>query len=99
MNTYYMNEKLGDTTIIVENTRPSEYQDLVDDYLAKGGKITYCEEGEAEGALRLDRYIPEMDPKKPTTAGEWDAYFDQEHMGFGYEGMAGYIGNIKKVAG
>jgi hypothetical protein len=45
MNVYYMNEKLGDTTIIVHNTRPSEYQDLIEDYLAKGGKITYCEEG------------------------------------------------------
>lgn len=99
MNVYYMNEKLGDNTIIVHNTRPSEYQDLIEDYLAKGGKITYCEEGEAEGALRLDCRVPEMDLKKPTTADQWDSYFDMNHLGFGYEGMAGHISNIKRVTG
>jgi hypothetical protein len=80
MNTYYMNEKLGDTTITVENTRPSEYQDLVDDYLAKGGKITYCEEGEAEGALRLDRFDYAMESKMPNNSDAWSDYLNMEHL-------------------
>ena len=80
MNVYYMNEKLGDNTIIAHNTRPSEYQDLIEDYLAKGGKITYCEEGEAEGALRLDRYIPEMDGFSPDDADSWEHYLNLEHL-------------------
>jgi hypothetical protein len=45
MNVYYMNEKLGDNTIIVHNTRPSEYQDLIEDYLLGGGLIHRIDEG------------------------------------------------------
>ena len=86
MNIYYMNEKLGDNTIIVHNTQPSEYQDLIEDYLANGGKITYCEEGEAEGALRLGRFEPTMQPpgarfsEDLSRAEMWDKYFDLEHL-------------------
>jgi hypothetical protein len=64
MNIYYMNEKLGDNTIIAKNTQPSEYQDLVDDYLAKGGKITYCE----EGARATNDVLPDYEVKI------WDEY-------------------------
>lgn len=105
MNVYYMNEKLGDNTIIAHNTRPSEYQDLIEDYLAKGGKITYCEEGEAEDALRLDRYDPALQPPDAGFSGDlsraeaWDKYFDLEHLSPVYGGMAGHISNIKRVTG
>ncbi len=46
MNTYFMGEDVNKaTTIIGRNTIPSEYQDLIDQYKARGGKVTYCEEG------------------------------------------------------
>lgn len=45
MTTYYMNADVSKYTIIADHNHPSEYQDLIDAYLAKGGKITKCPEG------------------------------------------------------
>ena len=54
----------------------SEYQDLIEEFLAKGGKITRCEDGKAEGALELDKQQPSMNGLKPNDAQQWDDYFD-----------------------
>ena len=45
MATYYMNADVSKYTIITDHSHPSEYQDLIDEYLARGGKITKCREG------------------------------------------------------
>ncbi len=37
MTTYYMNDSTEWEPIVVHNDKPSEYQDLIDDYLAGGG--------------------------------------------------------------
>ena len=58
----------------------SEYQDLIEEFLARGGKITRCEDGKAEGALELDKRQGGMDGFKPGSPEGWDLYFDMEHL-------------------
>lgn len=47
MNTYFMGENISErNTIIGWNTIRSDYQDLIDQYKARGGKVTHCNYGE-----------------------------------------------------
>jgi len=81
MATYFMGEDLyKDTTITGYNNTPSEYQDLIDQYKARGGKVTYCEEGARTTETKIPAYSiskvenePTMD--KNTTSGY--SLFDQ----------------------
>lgn len=81
MATYFMGEDLyKDTTITGYNNTPSEYQDLIDQYKARGGKVTYCEEGARTTETKIPVYNiskaenePTMD--KNTTSGY--SLFDQ----------------------
>ena len=81
MSTYFMGEDVNKaTTIIGRNTIPSEYQDLIDQYKARGGKVTYCEEGARTTETKIPAYSiskaenePTMD--KNTTSGY--SLFDQ----------------------
>lgn len=81
MATYFMGEDLyKDTTITGYNNTPSEYQDLIDQYKARGGKVTYCEEGKRTTETKIPAYNiskaenePTMD--KNTTSGY--SLFDQ----------------------
>lgn len=59
MITYYMNENTEWEPIVVHNDKPSEYQDLIDDYLAGGGLIHYIE----EGVRSTEDEIPTWDDK------------------------------------
>ena len=67
-------------TITGYNNTPSEYQDLIDQYKARGGKVTYCEEGARTTETKIPAYSiskvenePTMD--KNTTSGY--SLFDQ----------------------
>lgn len=55
MNIYYMNENLTENkTIIGVNNMRSEYAELVEEYLARGGKITVCPPGQYARDAGLD---------------------------------------------
>ena len=97
MTTYYTNEYTEWEPIVVHNDKPSEYQDLVDAYTAKGGKITVCPPGKASGALDLGKYQPSMDPKKPSGPDGWDNYFDLNHIKANLFDVDKQVNNIKKV--
>jgi len=81
MATYFMGEDVNKAnTIIGYNNTPSEYQDLIDQYKARGGKVTYCEEGARTTETKIPAYSiskvenePTMD--KNTTSGY--SLFDQ----------------------
>lgn len=45
MTTYYMNSDVSEYTIIADHNNKSEHQDLIDVYLANGGKVTKFPEG------------------------------------------------------
>lgn len=99
MTTYYMNENIERESIVVYNDKPSEYQDLIDAYIAKGGKITICPPGKASGALDLGKYQPSMDPKRPSGPDAWDNYFDLNHVDGNMFDVDKQVNNIKRVAG
>ena len=67
MNTYFMGEDVNKAkTIIGHNNTPSEYQDLIDQYKARGGKITYCEEGARTTETKIPAYNISKAEKEPT---------------------------------
>jgi len=70
MNTYFMGEDVNKaTTIIGRNTIPSEYQDLIDQYKARGGRITYCEEGKRTTTTPIPSYNVCKAEQEPTVDG------------------------------
>lgn len=77
----------------------SEYQDLIEEFLARGGKITHCEDGKAEGALELDKQQRGMDGFKPNDAQQWDDYFDMNHVGSAQDDTAAKVNRIKRTPG
>ncbi len=56
MATYFMNADVNEHTIIPDHSSPSEYQDLIDAYLAGGGKITKCREGARTTTTSIPSY-------------------------------------------
>ena len=70
MATYFMGGDLYEnTTIIVYNNTPSEYQDLIDQYKARGGKVTYCEEGARTTGDPIPSYNICKEELEPTVDG------------------------------
>ena len=70
MATYFMGEDLyKDTTITGYNNTPSEYQDLIDQYKARGGKVTYCEEGKRTTETKIPAYNVCKSELEPTIDG------------------------------
>ena len=70
MATYFMGEDLyKDTTITGYNNTPSEYQDLIDQYKARGGKVTYCEEGARTTETKIPAYNVCKSELEPTIDG------------------------------
>jgi hypothetical protein len=49
-------------------------EDLIAEYLANGGKITKLPDGEAEGALRLDKKDTIGGGTGPKVADGWENY-------------------------
>ena len=82
---------------MTKNSNESEYQDLIEEFLARGGKITRCEDGEAEGALELDKQQPSMDQTVPHDAQQWDDYFDMNHVGGSQDDTAAKVNRIKRT--
>ena len=70
MNTYFMGESINErNTIIGRNTIPSEYQDLIDQYKARGGKVTYCEEGKRTTTTPIPSYNVCKAEQEPSVDG------------------------------
>ena len=70
MNTYFMGESINErNTIIGRNTIPSEYQDLIDQYKARGGKVTHCHYGERTTTTPIPSYNVCKAEQEPTVDG------------------------------
>jgi hypothetical protein len=57
MNTYFMGGDLNSqVTIIGINNTKSEYQDMINQYKARGGKVTYCAQGQRTTNTAIPSY-------------------------------------------
>ena len=67
MATYFMGENISErNTIIGRNTIPSEYQDLIDQYKARGGKVTHCNYGERTTTTPIPWYNTSKAEQEPS---------------------------------
>lgn len=66
MATYFMGEDLNShKRIIGYNNIPSEYQELIDQYKARGGKVTYCNYGERTTKTKIPAYNTSKAEQEP----------------------------------
>jgi hypothetical protein len=85
MATYYMNADVSKYTIIPNHSHPSEYQDLIDAYLAKGGKITKCREGARTTFDKIPSYDITPEEAEASKLKKGTSLFDQIELNKGKE--------------
>lgn len=85
MNIYYMNADINEHTIIADHSHPSEYQDLIDAYLAGGGKITKCKEGARTTFDKIPSYNITPEEAEESKLKKGTSLFDQIELNRGKE--------------
>ncbi len=70
MKTYYMGADLNAAEKIVGwNNQPSEYQELIDQYKARGGRVTVCPTGARSTMTPIPAYNISQEERRPTIDG------------------------------
>jgi len=85
MTTYYMNADVNEYTTIADHSHPSDYQDLIDTYLAGGGKITKCREGARTTYDKIPSYNITPEEAEASKLKKGTSLFDQIELSKGKE--------------